>query len=284
MGTQIHALPNYRRVVELVQSGAIGKVADVHVFFNARTWSGKGKPKETGAAPAHLNYELWLGPAPEQPYRPGFHPADWRRYWDFGGGTFADMGCHFTDLAFWALDLRAPTTVQAFGPEPDADAAPDGMRVEYTFPARGSLGAVRLQWYDGGQRPAVLKELGLDAWNAGVLFVGSDGRYLISDFSDTSSGRQRRSPASSRRHSSSRPRSASSRNGSKRCARAAAPPAHSATAARSPRRCSATCRSGWVAEKLDWDAKAGVVRNEPGAAALLARPVHAPAGRCSRRL
>ena len=182
MGTQIHSLPNYRRVVELVQSGAIGPVAEVHVFFNSRTWSGKGKPGPATPVPPYLDWNLWLGPAPDQPHHDGYHPADWRRYWDFGGGTFADMGCHFTDLAFWALDLKAPQTVQAFGGEPDPDGAPDGMHVEYAFPARGSLPAVRLTWYDGSHKPAILEALGLQAWGAGVLFVGTQGRYVVSDY------------------------------------------------------------------------------------------------------
>src|SRR5688572_16128961 len=77
MGTQIHALANYRRVVELVQSGAIGPVAVVHVFFNGRTWSAKGRPGNPAPAPAYLDWERWLGPAPEQPHRAGYHPADW---------------------------------------------------------------------------------------------------------------------------------------------------------------------------------------------------------------
>jgi predicted dehydrogenase len=181
MGTQIHALPTYRHVVELVRSGAIGEVREVHVFFNGRTWDARGKPKEA-PAPNYLDFALWLGPAPEQPHREGFHPMDWRRYWDFGGGTFADMGCHFTDLAFWALELQSPDKVQAFGPAPDADAAPNGMHVEYAFPARGTLPPVRLTWYDGSHRPEILTALGLADWKAGVLFVGSDGRHVIADY------------------------------------------------------------------------------------------------------
>lgn len=273
MGTQIHALPNYRRVVELVQSGAIGPVREVHVFFNSRTWSGKGKPKEEGRAPDYLNYDLWLGPAPAQAYRPGFHPADWRRYWDFGGGTFADMGCHFTDLAFWALDLRAPLTVQAFGPEPDADAAPDGIKVAYEFPARGALPALQLTWYDGGQRPEVLKALDLDAWRAGVLFVGSDGRYVISDYE-----RHQIGPKTAFEGFKPPPQFIPASIGHykewleaiRTRGRTTCPFSYSGPLTEAVLLGNVSYRLG--GKKLDWDAKAGVARNEPGASKLLARP------------
>lgn len=117
MGNQTHATDNYRRVVELVESGAIGKVEEVHA------WTGRadtgGKFTKGTDAPAHLNWDLWLGPAPKRPYSEGVHPYRWRRFWDFGTGSLGDMGCHYIDLAHWALDLRHPTTVKATGPEPD---------------------------------------------------------------------------------------------------------------------------------------------------------------------
>ncbi len=104
MGTQIHAGENYRRVVELVQSGAIGPIHEVHVWCN-KTWSGGERPKDTPAIPSHIHWDLWLGPAPERPYHSTYLPANWRRWWDFGGGTLNDMACHYMDLPFWALQL-----------------------------------------------------------------------------------------------------------------------------------------------------------------------------------
>ncbi len=182
MGTQIHSLPNYRRVVERVRQGVLGPITEVHVFVNGTQWAGRGRPSG-GNLPPTLDWQLWLGPAPERPYADGYHPAGWRRYWDFGGGTMADMACHFTDLAFWALDLDAPTEVQADGPDPDSEAAPPGLRVRYAFPARGERPALALTWYDGNHRPPdeVLKARGLDGWKNGVLFVGRDG-WLCSDY------------------------------------------------------------------------------------------------------
>jgi len=182
MGTQIHALPNYRRVVELVRSGAIGPVAEAHVFVNGSNWSGGTRPEHGEPPPEWLAWDLWLGPAPEREYAPKiYHPAQWRRWWDFGGGTMADMACHYTDLAFWALDLRHPTTVRAEPGPIDSETTPPGLTVHYTFPARGDQPPVALTWYDGQNRPPVLAARGLEKWRNGVLFVGRDG-WLVGDY------------------------------------------------------------------------------------------------------
>lgn len=181
MGTQIHANENYRRVVEAVQAGAVGTVREVIVFVNGTNWSATELP-EPGDVPEHIDWQAWLGPAPDRGYSQGFHPAGWRRYWDYGGGTTADMSCHFTDLAFWALDLDAPTWLLADGPEPHPDCAPAGMRCTYAFPRRGRRPALTLRWYAAGDRPTEeLAARGLEGWRNGVLFVGDDG-WLISDY------------------------------------------------------------------------------------------------------
>jgi predicted dehydrogenase len=177
MGTQIHAGGNYRRVVELIQSGAIGPVAEVHAWVPT-SWSSGDRPKETPPVPQGLHYDLWLGPAPERPYHPAYIPFHWRRYWDFGGGSLNDMACHYIDLPFWALKLRHPTKVKADGPKPHPEGAPSELTVEYEFPAREEMPAVKLTWYDGGRRPARAKEAGFPDWGAGVLFVGSKGMLL----------------------------------------------------------------------------------------------------------
>src|SRR5438034_2890547 len=86
MGTQIHAGNNYRRVVELVQSGAIGPVREVHVWVGVK-YGGMNLPKETPPVPAGLHYDLWLGPVEYRPYHPSYVPFNWRNWWAFGGGT-----------------------------------------------------------------------------------------------------------------------------------------------------------------------------------------------------
>jgi predicted dehydrogenase len=185
MGNQIHAGDNYRRVVELVQSGAIGEVKEAHVWVNVNY---SGAKFETGdPVPAGLDWDLWLGPAAERPYSKNVHPFQWRRFWDFGTGGLGDFGCHFMDLTHWALKLRAPTTVSAEGSPVDKVSCPAWTIVTYEYPNRGELPPVKVMWYDGGKRPEILNTLQtrdgkpLD-FGAGQLFVGSKG-MIISDYS-----------------------------------------------------------------------------------------------------
>jgi predicted dehydrogenase len=178
MGTQIHASSNYRRVVELIQAGAIGPVREVHVWC-AKVHSGGDRPKETPPVPAGLHYDLWLGPAPYRPYHPNYIPFNWRGWWDFGGGTLNDMACHYMDLPFWALKLRHPEKVSAQGSAPvHPESAAKWLIVAYDFPARDSLPAVKLTWYDGGKRPQFFEEHKTIKWGDGVLFVGEKGMLL----------------------------------------------------------------------------------------------------------
>ena len=173
MGTQIHAGENYRRVVEIVQSGAIGDVQEVHVWVG-KGWGGGERPVGGQEPPASLNWDLWLGPAPERPYWPGrYHPANWRRWWDFGQGTLGDMACHFMDLPFWALKLRHPVKCQAEGPEVHPETCPLGLIVRYEFPEREGLAPVNLTWYDGNLIPKFVA--GQRVPGNGVMFVGSEG-------------------------------------------------------------------------------------------------------------
>jgi predicted dehydrogenase len=183
MGIQIHADNNYRRVVELIRAGAIGPVSEVHVFID-KVWSPHGDPPRVEQpVPEGLHWDLWLGPAAERPYQTNIHPANWRKWWDFGNGTLGDMGCHYMDLPFWALGLKHPTRVEAEGPPVDAEGTPPWIKVHYDFPARGSQPPVKLTWYDGGKRPDAYAEWDLKPeWKNGVVFVGTEGRYLFADY------------------------------------------------------------------------------------------------------
>ena len=187
IGTQIHAGNNYRRVVELVQSGAIGSVKEVHVWA-AAVYGGQDAPKDRPPVPPTLDWDLWLGPVKRHPYHPEFAHFKWRNWWHFGGGSLADFGCHFMDLPFWALDLKYPTTVEPIsGPPVHPESTPPWLIVRYEFPPRKDpksdslLPAVRLTWYHGGKRPEMVSDELFAKYRSGVLFVGEKG-MLISDY------------------------------------------------------------------------------------------------------
>jgi len=196
MGIQIHATDNYRRVVELIQTGAIGPVTEVHVWVS-RAWGLQSeedakknqdivyvaeRPKESAQPPAGLDWDLWLGPALDRPFNGVYVPGPkWYRWWDFGNGTMSDLGSHWNDLPFWALKLKAPLTVEASGSTPHAEIAPASMQATYEFPARGDMPAVRMTWYQGSHKPALWTEKKIPQWGSAVLFVGKKG-MLLSDY------------------------------------------------------------------------------------------------------
>ena len=196
MGTQIHAEKNYRRVVELVQSGAIGPVREAHVWVS-RAWgwqseeaaarnkdivSVRERPTGSSPVPAGLDWDLWLGPAPERPFNEVYFPGPkWYRWWDFGGGTMSDLGSHWNDLPFWALKLRHPLTVEASGPAPHAELAPASMSATYEFGAREEMPSVKVTWHQGEAKPAMWTEGRIPKWGDGVLFIGDKG-MILSDY------------------------------------------------------------------------------------------------------
>src|SRR5262249_10798423 len=193
MGTQIHARDNYRRVVELVQAGAIGPVREAHVWVG-RAWGRRRtdeakkhrdivtvteRPTESAIPPKGLDWDLWLGPAPERPFHPVYVPGPkWYRWWDFGGGTMSDLGSHWIDLPFWALKLDAPRTVEASGPPPHPELAPASMTATFEYGPRGELPGVKLTWYQGSFQPDLVRDGKLSGWDSGVLFVGARGQLL----------------------------------------------------------------------------------------------------------
>jgi len=196
MGTQIHAGTNYRRVVELVQSGAIGQVREAHVWVS-RAWGWQSKeaaernkdrvwsfetPKAGMTPPDYLDWDLWIGPAPFRPYHEVYFPGPkWYRWWDFGNGTMSDLGSHWNDLPFWALKLDAPKTIEAWGPPPHPDIAPASMSARYTYGKRGKMVPVTLTWHQGENKPEIWQEKGIPQWGNGVLFIGDKG-MLLSDY------------------------------------------------------------------------------------------------------
>ena len=116
MGNQGHSGEGIRMTVEWIRAGAIGAVREVHAWSSAGglSWlDSPDRPEERPPVPDNLDWDLWLGPSPERPYHSAYTPYRWRGWWDFGTAGIGDMGCHNIDPAFWALDLGAPTSVEA---------------------------------------------------------------------------------------------------------------------------------------------------------------------------
>jgi predicted dehydrogenase len=136
MGNHIHNTgPNYRRVVELVRSGNLGRITRVQawVVFNPDAITND----EPATQPPELDYDFWLGPAPKRPYHPLRSHFTYRHFWDYSGGTFIDFWCHIVDVAMWALDLPAPRSVSATGARyilNDITETPDTMEALLEFP------------------------------------------------------------------------------------------------------------------------------------------------------
>ena len=196
MGTQVHATDNYRRVVELIQAKAIGDVSEVHTWVG-RAWgrqsaedakkfgdivSVRERPTDASPLPKGLDWDLWLGPVQERPFHEVYFPGPkWYRWWDFGNGTMSDLGSHWLDLPFWALNLDAPQRVEAFGPPPHPEIAPASMSVQYDYGARDGRPGVKVMWYQGQDKPAPWRDGTIPKWESAVLFVGSKG-MLLSDY------------------------------------------------------------------------------------------------------
>jgi len=176
MGNSGTASSRLREAVEVVRSGAIGEIREVHVWTNRPIWPQGIKEAPPGeAVPKTLNWEAWLGPAPERPYNRAYLPFNWRGWWDFGTGAIGDMACHTMNMPNMALELGAPATIVAQSDQPvNNQTAPLGVIVTYEFPARGKHPPVRLKWYERHQPPAELLQ-GQKPNQSGSLLIGSKG-------------------------------------------------------------------------------------------------------------
>jgi predicted dehydrogenase len=204
MGNQGTSHDGFRANVELIRSGAIGAVREVHVWTNRpfRNWE-KGdmywkqapdltsRPSDTPPVPANIKWDLWLNAAPERPYHPVYLPHDWRGWWDFGTGALGDMACHTSAMAFMALDLGLPTRVSAKSSEVNPETYPAWATITYDFPARGDLPPVKLVWYEGAENgkrnlPNLKLPGGQTPTPSGSLLIGEKGRlYSSGDSGET---------------------------------------------------------------------------------------------------
>ena len=158
----------------------MGDVKEVHIWTDRPIWpQGIGRPTGIPSVPKNVSWDLWLGPAPERPYHPAYHPFKWRGFWDFGTGAVGDMGCHNSDLAYWALNLRNPTTLEAISSGINSETAPKWSIITYYFPQDGKRKPVKVVWYDGGKKPdpALAKQTSLPG-NGSLLIGSKDSLYI----------------------------------------------------------------------------------------------------------
>ena len=208
MGNQGHASPMRRKIKEILNTGVIGPVREVHVWAD-RAWGLQDavsaekfdKPhgfwngiqivdrfKEEMPVPPHMQWDLWLGPAPARPYHDTYFPGPrWYRWWDFANGTMSDLGSHDNDVPYTVLDLKrpdgkggfamAPLTIESTSPNGPAhkELAPATLKATYEYAAVGSQPALKLVWYQGDNKPpGWVPEWG----NRSCLFIGANGMLL----------------------------------------------------------------------------------------------------------
>lgn len=191
MGIQNHSASPYRSALELFRQGHIGKVHEVHVWTDRPAgWWPQGVDRQPGSdpIPETLDWDLWLGVAPERPYKKGqYHPFSWRGWQDFGTGAQGDMACHLMDPALWFLELDSPTRLRSDGPTPNGETYPNWSSVHYEFAPNKhtTRGPLQLTWHDGGRKAPrqLLDDLGAGEVVANAcLFVGTDGALLASPY------------------------------------------------------------------------------------------------------
>ena len=192
MGNQGSSGEGVRLIGEWFNSGVIGEVTKVHCWTNRPIWpQGVATPSGTHTPPKDLDWDLWLGTAPQRDYNPAYLPFKWRGWWDFGTGALGDMGCHIIDPAFKVLKLGYPTAVEAsvsqvyvgdFVLSDFPDSCPPASKVHFEFPGRDGMPPVELVWYDGGIMPRRPDELGpnetMGDSDGGNLFEGTRGKIV----------------------------------------------------------------------------------------------------------
>lgn len=196
MGNQGASNVDTAKVCASIWNGDIGEVTEVHAWTNRPVWPqclNFPEDHEKYPKPSGMKWDLWLGPAPERPYHPAYHPWNWRGRWDFGTGALGDMACHITDIAMRSLRLQYPEAIEASPSKWTMDSPPESEKITFYFPKRESykkvdMPAVKLTWYDGGimpDRPIELpdgEQMGNN--DGGVMFVGTKGKIVCGCYAE----------------------------------------------------------------------------------------------------
>lgn len=177
MGTQNHEHPGYLRLVELLETKAVGQISEVHIITDrpGKWWpQGMDKPAQPEAIPEHIEWDTWLGPAKERPYHSSYLPFKWRGWWDFGCGAVGDMAIHLMDPTYWGLKLGGNVKVHSHGPEPSPYSAPKWMITKFSFGKRDDFAPVDVYWYEGEAKvpEGISESLPMN----GSLFIGEHGK------------------------------------------------------------------------------------------------------------
>jgi predicted dehydrogenase len=192
MGNQGASGDGVRQLQEWYDAGLIGDVHTVYCWTNRPIWpQGIPWPSTAAPVPKELDWNLWLGTAPEKNYIEKLVPFNWRGWWDYGTGALGDMGCHMIEPPFRILKLMYPTDVTAsvgsvyideFKRGYFPESCPPSSYIILSFPERNGKSAVKLHWMDGGIQPERPEELGpnekMGDGSNGVIFVGTKGKMM----------------------------------------------------------------------------------------------------------
>jgi len=183
MGNQGTAGGGLRKAAAMMKAGRLGTVKEVIVWSNRPIWPQGGPRPAPKDPPPHLEWDLWLGPAPERPYGDGYHPFSWRGWWDFGTGALGDMACHTVNMPYMGLDLFNPTAVQAVTSGHNKDSYPKWSIINFDFPAVSWRPAIKFTWMDGGKRPDPEVLEGDTPRGSGCVVIGTKGKlYSGNDY------------------------------------------------------------------------------------------------------
>ena len=197
MGNQGSAGSGLRRAVEVIQAGVIGPVRELHVWSNRPIWpQGIDRPPGEDPVPPHLDWDLWIGPAPMRPFKKEvYHPFAWRGWYDFGTGALGDMACHTVNMPFRALNLGFPTVVECEETsQMFKETYPKTSRIRFEFPARAGMVPLKFWWYDGNpgdksvkllrpspDRTKEIAEMRGELPGSGCLLIGDKGKLFSPD-------------------------------------------------------------------------------------------------------